>query len=228
MTLRSVRAPTETELGLHRAEPGREPVDWVGVVAWFTVLWLFTWFLALFPVGLLMRLGGQTLSFRGLLIIGVSSIPLALIIRSLLRMLRLRRAEMAWRRRFSDHVEELEVIATDVIGVEEFEDEGESYFFDLGDGQWVWMFGTALNDEPPEVHVRRAPLHFLIRRWKSDQQTIDAEPLAEAVSPRGWVDERDMTDWVVDGRVLHHLPLTEAAAQRLGLPASILQRKSKA
>jgi hypothetical protein len=94
--------------------------------------------------------------------------------------------------------------ATRAFGVDEFEDEGLSYFLELTDGRVLFLSGQYLYECEPDAEEKRARTFpcsdFSIRRHKSENYVVDVECRGRILEPEAIAKPFIDTDWK-NGRV---------------------------
>jgi hypothetical protein len=101
-------------------------------------------------------------------------------------------------------LESTEYQATRAFGVDEFEDEGISYFIELADGRVLFLSGQYLYDYEPdaaESRPRRFPCSgFSIHRHKADGYVVDIQCRGRVLEPEAVARPFSDRDWTF-GRV---------------------------
>jgi hypothetical protein len=89
--------------------------------------------------------------------------------------------------------------ATRAFGVEEYEDEGLSYFLELSDGRVVFLTGQYLYEYEPdedEPQARAFPCsEFSIRRHKTERYVVDVQCRGSVLEPEAVARPFDADDW---------------------------------
>ena len=109
---------------------------------------------------------------------------------------------------FDQQVEELEdrgllasteYHATRAFGVEEFEDEGLSYFLELTDGRVLFLSGQYLYEYEPgakEKRPRAFPCSdFSVRRHKTEKYVVDLQCRGRVLEPEAIAKPFSESDW---------------------------------
>ena len=84
-------------------------------------------------------------------------------------------------------LESTDYLATRAFGVDEFEDEGLSYFVELTDGRVLFLSGQYLYDYEPDPKENRARVFpcsdFSIRRHRSEGYVVDLQCRGNVIEP---------------------------------------------